>query len=845
MLSRKGRDAARCLDRKARTLIQSVSCTHCQLPVPAGLIRAGEPQQFCCHGCETAYRLIHSCGLDAYYAIQERQAAVPQAWDEQSQDHSQYQEYDSEKFQTLFGKLGSQVGGQVGEITFVVEGIHCAACIWLLEKLPHLVPGVIESTVNWGRRTVRVRWHRDTVKLSAVARTLAQLGYPPHPVGREKNDDLRKQENRKHLIRLAVAGAAAGNNMLIAIALYLGMFSHISESTVVLFRWTSCLLGTLSVVWPGSIFFRGGWYALRTWTPHMDLPIALGLGAGLISGIVNTILNHGEIYFDSLSILVFVLLLGRWIQYRQQQTASDSIEMLYRLTPKTTRRLRDGVPVTIPSDLLEVGDVVEVRAGDTFPGDGVVLQGKSGVDQAILTGESAQVVVGPGDAVAAGTLNCEAKLQVAIQAVGLETRIGKVLELVQESAARRPKIVELADRRGGYFVVVILILAIVTLGAWLWIEPAMAVERMIALLVIACPCALALATPLAVSVGLARGASHHLLIKSGDVFQRLTDSPQPQLPKRLWLDKTGTLTWGRMSVHHWEGDREIWPAIAAIQQNSTHPIARAMVQFIGSKCESHTWPDVPEVIQSQHGGIGGVIDGRSVWIGNQAFMERQGITISHSWGSAIEQGLAEGCSPIFVAHSQQIVAVALVGDGLRPDVARHVDWLRRQGWQVGILSGDHQAVVRQVAAAIHVPSEQALGDQLPEDKVRAIERSLRESAVVVMVGDGVNDSAALAAASVGIAAHHSAEVSLQAAPVYLGRPGLAGVIDLLQVSHGTMRNIRRNFAFSLTYNLTAVCLAGLGFINPLGAAILMPISSLTVVGLSFWPIRHDEPISGS
>lgn len=816
-------------------MIQSISCTHCQLPVPAGLIRAGEPQQFCCHGCETAYRLIHSCGLDAYYAIQERQAAVPTAWDEKSQDHSQYQEYDSEKFQTLFGKMGPRTG----EITFVVEGIHCAACIWLLEKLPHLVPGVMESTVNWGRRTVRVRWRTDSVLLSSIAKTLAQLGYPPHPVGREKNDDLRKHENRKHLIRLGVAGAAAGNNMLIAIALYLGMFSHISDSTVVLFRWTSCLLGTLSVVWPGAVFFRGGWYALRTWTPHMDLPIALGLGAGLISGIVNTILNHGEIYFDSLSVLVFVLLLGRWIQYRQQQTASDSIEMLYRLTPKTTRRLREGVAVTIPSDLLEVGDVVEIRAGETFPGDGVVLQGKSGVDQAILTGESAQVQVGPGDAVAAGTLNCESMLQVTIQAVGLDTRIGKVLELVQESAAKRPKIVELADQRGGYFVVVILILAIMTLAGWLWIEPAMAVERMIALLVIACPCALALATPLAVSVGLARGANEHLLIKSGDVFQRLTDSPRPNLPKRLWLDKTGTLTWGRMLVHRWEGNREVWPAVAAVQQNSTHPIAQAMVQFVRSKCERDTWPEVQEVIQSQHGGIGGVIDGHNIWIGNQAFVERQGIMVGDQWRAFGEQGLAEGYSPIFVAQDSKVVAVALVGDGLRPDVKRHVDWLRQQGWQVGILSGDHQAVVRQVAAAIHVPSEQAFGDQLPEDKVRMIEQSLNDSAVVVMVGDGVNDSAALAAASVGIAAHHSAEVSLQAAPVYLGRPGLAGVVDLLMVSRGTMKNIRRNFAFSLTYNLTAVCLAGLGFINPLGAAILMPISSLTVVGLSFWPIRRD------
>jgi Cu2+-exporting ATPase len=295
-----------------------------------------------------------------------------------------------------------------------------------------------------------------------------------------------------------------------------------------------------------------------------------------------------------------------------------------------------------------------------------------------------------------------------------------------------------------------------------------------------------------------------------------------------------------MSVHRWEGAKEIWPDVAALQQNSTHPIARAMVQFIRSKCERENWPEAVAVTQSQHGGIGGTVEGRPLWIGNQSFIERQGIIVADQWTECMSQGLAEGYSPILIAQAGQIAAVALVGDGLRPDVAQHVAWLKQQGWEVGILSGDHQTVVRQVANAIQVPSETAFGDLLPEDKVRMIAQSQQNSAVVVMVGDGVNDSAALAAASVGIAAHHSAEVSLQAAPVYLGRPGLSGVIDLLQVSQGTMRNIRRNFAFSLTYNLTAVCLAGLGFINPLGAAILMPISSLTVVGLSFWPIRHGD-----
>jgi Cu2+-exporting ATPase len=251
---------------------------------------------------------------------------------------------------------------------------------------------------------------------------------------------------------------------------------------------------------------------------------------------------------------------------------------------------------------------------------------------------------------------------------------------------------------------------------------------------------------------------------------------------------------------------------------------------------------VDQVAQSQQGGIGGQVAGEWYWIGNQAFLQRQGVSLLGRWLSVAEDCLQSGFAPIYVAREQTIVALVAVGDGLRPDVAQHVGWLQRHGWRVGILSGDHQAIVRQVAAAIQVPEECAWGEQLPEDKVRVIRQSQEDAAVVVMVGDGVNDSAALAAASVGMAAHHSAEVSLQAAPVYLGRPGLEGVIQLLRISQGTMVNIRRNFAFSLTYNLTAVGLAGLGFINPLGAAILMPISSLTVVALSFWPIRQSSEV---
>lgn len=787
------------------------------------MFRAASPLQFCCRGCDTAYHLIRDCGLEAYYQIADRSDAG--RWSgSSSRDEGQFAEYDNEKFLKLYVTRKQDRS----QITLVIDGMHCAACVWLLEKLPRLLPGVLSAEVNWTRRTITIAWISDAIQLSAIAQTLQTLGYPPHPFVQGAEREHQTRENRNQLIRLSIAGAAAGNNMLIAAALYLGMFQYMTESVITLLRYASCAVGLVSLLGPGSIFLRGAWTALRTRTAHMDLPIALGLSVGGISGIINTILGSGEIYFDSLSVLVFVLLLGRWIQYHQQRAAAQSIELLAQLTPKNARRIVNGKSNPLPSELLEVHDLIEVRAGETFPADGQIAWGRTQIDQAILTGESMPVSRDVGEEVAAGTLNLEAMVHVRITAVGLATRIGSVLELVQSSAKRKPQIVDLADRIGGYFVVLVMGLAVTTLIAWMSIDPNKAVDRSVALLIVACPCALALATPLAISVGLGRAAQINLLIKNGDVFQRLSR------PGCIWLDKTGTLTVGKMHVHAYLGERGVLPAVAAVQRQATHPIAKAIVHFVDQQWPAAASPVAEQVQQTTLGGISGVVDGQRVSIGNRRFIESVAVNVSSEMLQNASECLQQGYSPIYIAIENHVLGVAALGDQLRPGVAQEVQRLQAAKWKVGILSGDHQAVVQQVAQKIGVPQDMAHGAMLPEDKVQHIVE-FENARPQVMVGDGVNDSAALAAADVGIAAHHSAETSLQAAPVYMARAGLSGVVDLIAISQGTLRNIRLNFAISLTYNLVAVIFAASGWINPLIAALLMPISSITVVGCSFLP----------
>jgi len=341
-----------------------VSCDHCTLPVPAGLLDPKSDVQFCCSGCKLAYQLIHEGGLADYYRIADSTTAVPVG--KKSSD-SLFQQMDNPTFQEIY--VTGLPGGRQ-KIIFGIDGLHCAACVWLLEKLPQLIPGIHVARVQWNRSTITIQWSPDQVPLSTIGRTLAGLGYHPTAIrGGEVHDSVIR-ESRRQWIRIGVAAAAAGNNMLITAALYLGDFSDMSDSVAHFLRYCSCLLGIISIVWPGSVFLRGAWSALRTKSAHMDLPVALGLLVGLVDGIVDTIRGSGEIYFDSLSVLVFLLLVGRWIQYRQQRYAADSIELLYRLTPKISKKVEGDSFVEIPTEMVVVGDRLKVLAGDNFPVDG-------------------------------------------------------------------------------------------------------------------------------------------------------------------------------------------------------------------------------------------------------------------------------------------------------------------------------------------------------------------------------------------------------------------------------------------------------------------------------------------
>jgi Cu2+-exporting ATPase len=797
-------------------------CSHCGLAVPPALLATDGGPSFCCSGCATAHDILRANGLAQYYAFQERRPVAVQS------SGRSFEEFDHPAFAELYVQ---HEGDGRATTELYLEGVHCASCVWLVERVPLLVPGVVRAELDVRRALARVEWDPRQLPLSQVARTLDTLGYTPHPFRGVARDAMRRREDRAMLGRIGVAGAIAGNVMLPALALYSGEFAGMEAAYTGLFRWVSLALTVPAMLFPGRVFFTGAIAALRTRRLHMDLPIALALGAGFVRGAINTIADSGPIYFDGVTILIFLLLTGRFLQLRGQRAAADAAELLYSLAPDSARVVEaDGAERILPAAALLPGMLVRVRAGESFAADGTLVDGETSVNAALLTGESRPVSARVGDLVHAGTLNVAAPVTMRVEEAGTTSRLARLLRQVAESSARRAPVVAYADRMAGWFVAAVLVLAAATFALWVGRDSAAAWDHAIALLIVTCPCALALATPLAVTVAIGRAARAGIYIKGGDALEQLAKAGH------IVLDKTGTVTEGQTTVVAWHGDDTTRPLVLALEGGSSHPIAEGF---------RRAWPEVTapaaeSVTHTVGGGIAGRVAGHDVLVGSPRFvMER-----AEGGGAFLGWMTDQTLTPVLVAIDGVVVGVAGLGDRIRGDAPAALATLRTRGWRTTLLSGDDSAVAAHVGATLGFAPDSAIGGATPEEKLARVTAWRAEGGPVVMVGDGVNDAAAIAAAHVGIGVHGGAEACLATADAYLTAPGLESLVRLVDGAERTMRVIRRNMAWALTYNIIGVVLAMTGVISPLIAAIMMPLSSLTVV-LGSWLGRTFEPVAGA
>ncbi|MGM0593105.1 MAG: heavy metal translocating P-type ATPase [Pseudomonadota bacterium] len=801
------------------------SCFHCGLPVPPEEPFTeeidGKPRAFCCLGCQSVCRVIYDAGLEGFYQ-RTPDGTLLGPPPEPPKDVGLY---DLDEVQEEFVRDL----GQEREIHLLVEGIHCAACVWLIERTLSRIPGVLRAQVNLSGKRLLLRWDNRQVQLSTIIQRLGEIGYTSVPFDPEAAEGAIKKQNLALLFRMAFAGFAMMNLMWISIALYTGADTADDGQFLGLFQWLGFALATPTLFYSGWPFFKGAWSGLRNWHLTMDLPIAIGATTTYLYSVYVTLsgTDVGEVYFDTVVNFIFVILVGRYLEAMSKRHAVAASQRLMDLQPRVATVLLEGEEKITPIRSVKPEQLVLVKAGNKIPVDGVVVDGRSSVDEGMLSGESEPVAKQAGDTVSAGTHNTSSALTVRVTGTLQNTSLGKIIALVEEAQASKAPIQCMADRIVPWFVMATLLLASITFAIWIGTEFELALMAATSVLIITCPCAFGLATPMAIAVASGQGARHGILVKNGAVLETLSQI------NHVVFDKTGTLTTGVMRLQKilptgLVDEATLLRLAAVVERYSEHNIARAVTEEAESRHLLQPGA-TPERFQSLPGhGVKGDVEGREVIIGTAAWLGQHGISLD----SALEQHSfkleAEAYSCVHVGIDGSYAGLLAIADELRSDARALVDALRRDGIHMTLLSGDRRRVAEAVAEQLG--GMDVIAEVLPQDKDQVIRELQQKGQQVAMVGDGVNDAPALIRADVGIAVGSGTEVSVESADIVLMSDELQKVRQATALSRRTLRTIRQNIGISFTYNIIMVPLAMMAYITPLVAAISMPISSLLVIG---------------
>ncbi|MEX1203850.1 MAG: heavy metal translocating P-type ATPase [Dongiaceae bacterium] len=766
----------------------SAACRHCGLPVAAA-----EAGAFCCAGCAAAYRLIGELGLGRYYRTRRLDPALraprPEA-DEVAVDHAAYVRRGADGLATLH---------------LLVEGLHCGACVWLIESVLARQPGVVAARLSMTTRRLALTWRDGAADANALAAAVERLGYrlvPYDPAVLGAEDERRD----KALLRaLAVAGFAAANVMLLSVSVWSGHAQDMGPATRDFLHWVSALIALPAIAYAGRPFFASAAAALRAGRSNMDVPISVAIVVTPGMSLIETFSGGADAYFDSALALLFFLLIGRYLDSRARGRARSAASRLLALGAAAVTVIDAAGRRTsrLPAEL-RPGMTVLVPAGARLAVDGRVLDGRGDVDTGLISGESAPVAVGPGDAVLAGTLNLTAPLRVTVTAVGEDRVLAEIVRLMETAEQGRARYVALADRVARLYAPVVHVLAAATFVGWLTVAGAAwqtALLNAVAVLIITCPCALALAIPVVQVVASGRLMRRGVLLKSATALERL------RTVDTVVFDKTGTLTRGRLALAG-EPDPEALQAAAALAGASSHPLARALARAAPQA------PAAAGVRETPGAGLALTTAAGEVRLG------------SRRWCGVTEAETDAG-PELWLARPGHSPARFVFRDEPREDAAEALAGLRERGYAIELLSGDRPAAVAALAARLGIARWQA--DCAPAEKCARLAALAAAGRRVLMVGDGLNDAPALAAAHVSMSPATAADISQTAADVVFQGDRLRPVPETLAVARDAHRLVRQNLALAMLYNLGAVPLAVFGYVTPLVAAIAMSSSSLLVI----------------
>ena len=791
------------------------SCYHCGLPVADNshfsVMINGKSEAMCCPGCRAVAMAIVDGGLENFYTYRTQ---VNERSEIQT-INTDWQIYDLPEVQSEFV---TDFDSEFRQASLLLEGISCAACSWLIETHLKKNAAVKVVSVNTSTHRCTLVWSPAQMPLSELFKSLAHIGYKPRPATDDQQQEFFKKENRVALFRLGVAGFGMMQSMMVAVGIYFGA----TETWLDFLRWLSMLVATPVVFFSASPFFKAAWRSIKSKQLIMDVPVALAIGLAYLASAWATVTSSGEVYFESVSMFAFFLLLGRYIEQRARHRNRLAFGNLAQLMPLTacciTRNhsQNDAQETTenIPLKMLALDDLVLVKAGDTFPCDGIVVSGESEAVEAIITGESTPVTKKIGDNVIAGTLNGHSALRVRVTAIGSATQLSSIERLAVQAAEEKPKQVVMADKIARFFVGRLLVVCIGVFLFWWFKDPSRALWVTLSVLVVTCPCALALAMPAALSAATANLRQRGFVIARGHVIETLTKVT------RVIFDKTGTLTLGRFCVTDVlllaEQKREDVLAIAAaLETDSNHPIARAF--FNGQNTIR-----AANVKQTTAAGVEGIVGGEIYRLGTQEFACEIISTQQKNLASPDQNKLW-----LLLASTQGAVAWFGLEDEVRPSAQAAIIELKNMGIAVELISGDQSGAVALLAKKLGI--DEFTSGAKPGDKLAQLSLAQMRGETVLMVGDGINDVPVLAGADVSVAMASASDLAHTRADSILLNNQLTQLPKAIEIAGRTHNIIKQNLMLSLAYNLIALPLAASGHVAPWAAAIGMTMSSLIVV----------------
>ncbi|MDK2595167.1 heavy metal translocating P-type ATPase [Pseudoalteromonas obscura] len=778
------------------------SCFHCLEAVPHGfqgeVMFEGVASPVCCTGCQAVAETILAQGMSDYYKFRtESSGKVQELVPEQLKELLSYDNQDIQK--DFVADQGSNK-----EVLLSVEGISCAACAWLIEKQLLALAGVQRVDVNTSTHRAMVLWQDSSTKLSEIIGALLQIGYKAYPFQADEEAAQKQAAAKAYLRRLGVAGLMTMQVMMFAFAMYFGMFSGMDEGFEQYFRWISLILASPVILYSALPFLANAIKGLKSRQLNMDLPVSLAIFGAYGASCYATVMSVGEVYFESICMFTFLLLLGKYLEFRARMKASEFTANLQKLMPLTARKITGAVEEVIAAKSLALNDLILVKPGETIPADGIVVEGTSTVDESMMTGEHLPIKKFVNHQVYAGTLNHDGAITLKINKVGQNTLLNQIIKLQHNALMKRPKIVEVTDKVAQWFVACLLIFASITAIGWYHVEPEHAFWITIAVLVATCPCALSLAIPTALTCAVATLTKKGILIKEAHVLETA-----PKVT-RYAFDKTGTLTEGRFTIlkvavlDEQYTEPMIMALACALERYSEHPIAKAFID------KSDHFIEITDAIVSTGLGVSGNYDGKDVAIGKANWFG------SHASFSQ---------ATLFI--DKHPVADFYLQDKVRSSAPEVIEFLQSQQLTCHMLTGDSSNAASNLANELGLDSyKQACS---PKDKQNVVAQWADKAHIVAMVGDGVNDSPVFNTAHLSIAMETGADISKNTADVVLLNSDLNSLKTLQSVAIKTKQIIKQNLTISLLYNGSILPLAALGLVPPWLAVIGMSASSIVVI----------------